>query len=163
MITYEEAIKVFRYDPINGDVIWINPRFPKKIGRRAGSKDARGYIKIQFNRKCYYAHRLAWFLANERWPEKQIDHINGDTGDNRMENLRDADYKINGQNRKLSKNNNSGAPGVHWHKLRRRWHASIWDGKRQHYLGEFKDIDEAIHVRKCAEVEYGFHQNHGRT
>jgi hypothetical protein len=52
---------------------------------------------------------------------------------------------------------------VCWKKRVSKWLASISiNGKRKH-LGYFKDIDDAIEARKNANIEYGYHANHGEV
>lgn len=61
-----------------------------------------------------YAHQVAWFLFNESWPDKMIDHINGDRQDNRIVNLRLVDSNQNARNRrKLTKPTTSQYKGVY--------------------------------------------------
>lgn len=89
-------------------------------------------------------------------PEKgfEIDHINGDTLDNRKENLRLATHAQNKHNRGKLKNNTSGIKGICWHKDRRKWHARIGiDGKRIH-LGLFPTKELASQAYKDAAKKY---------
>jgi hypothetical protein len=97
----------------------------------------------------------------DRWPEGEIDHINGNRQDNRIENLRDVPRSLNQRNSKLQNNNRSGVSGVFWRA--NRWEARIYlvSGQRKH-LGRFKTFEEAVAVRKQAEMECGYHENHGR-
>jgi hypothetical protein len=48
----------------------------------------------------YSAHRLAWFYVHGKWPQSGIDHRNGDIGDNRIENLREATQAQNCANKR---------------------------------------------------------------
>jgi hypothetical protein len=70
---------------------------------------------VHHNRR-YPAARLAWFYVHARWPAPCIGHINGDPGDNRLANLREATHAQKMQNRKRHQNNTSGIPGVIWHR-----------------------------------------------
>lgn len=65
------------------------------IGSIAGYRTTQGYILIEISRVKYFAHRLAWLHVHGRWPEDQIDHINGVRDDNRIANLRDIPAKDN--------------------------------------------------------------------
>ena len=53
------------------------------------------------NQKIRYLHRYVWELSG-RTPVNMIDHINGDTFDNRLENLRPASDVLNALNRRPS-------------------------------------------------------------
>jgi hypothetical protein len=54
-------------------------------------------------------------------------------------------------NKKLGKNNTSGYKGVHWITKTKRWRAAITFKKQFYFLGDFKDKEEAVNVRKNAE------------
>lgn len=60
------------------------------MDRPAGVINGKGYWQVHVRYKSYLAHRLAWLLHYGEWPTKQIDHINGIRGDNRIVNLREA-------------------------------------------------------------------------
>jgi hypothetical protein len=84
-----------------------------------------------------------------------IDHINGDTFDNRKSNLRIVTNRQNHQNRHHPRT--SKYPGVSWKKDRKKWQAQIQIGKDQIYLGSFKSEKEAFNAYKwaCKMVEDG--------
>ena len=79
-----------------------------------------------------------------------VDHINHNKLDNRKENLRICEHQENTYNKGLCSTNTSGVTGVTWDKLRNKWIAHI-KGKN---LGRFNTKEEAIKVRKQAEIEY---------
>lgn len=163
MITQEKLKDVLDYNEETGDFTWkIRIAGVVEIGDVAGCKVAHGYIKIIINKEQYYAHRLAWLYVHGVWPENQIDHINHDRSDNRLENLRCVTRQGNNRNTKLYKNNKSGVTGVARARNFNRWIAKIKVSGKEIVVGSFKDKFEAICARKSAEVKYGFHENHGR-
>src|SRR3990167_1974171 len=86
-----ELASLVDYNKEDGLIRWkISPRYGIYIGSVAGCLDDRGYITVRIKRRAYRAHRLAWFITYGYWP-KEIDHINRDKTDNRIENLRDTD------------------------------------------------------------------------
>jgi len=72
-----------------------------------------------------------------------VDHINGDSLDNRIENLRLVTNHQNCFNRKINSNSTSGLKGVTWNKKDQRWRAQIrFDGEKI-FLGNYKCPNEA--------------------
>jgi hypothetical protein len=88
------------------------------------------------------------------WPEDQIDHINRDRADNRIENLREVTNKQNQQNRSTNSDNTSGHTGVSWYKPYSKWRAQIKHNHKVIHLGYFTNIEDAIAARKAAEKLY---------
>jgi hypothetical protein len=143
-MTQDELKKILDYDPETGKFYWKNKpskRFP--AGMQAGSL-VNGYVRIHTNNRQYGAHRLAWLYVYGHEPEHQIDHINGDSSDNRIVNLRQATALENMQNiRKPQKNNSHGTLGITYDTNKNLWRARITvNGKRQ-YIGKFKFKDDA--------------------
>lgn len=114
-LTAEQLRQRLRYDPETGVMIWVSlsPFYRKgKPGDIAGSFD-NGYVRIHLDGHFYYGHCLAWLYMTGEWPKDQVDHRNGDRGDNRWENLREATNSTNQQNQyKASRNNGTGCLGM---------------------------------------------------
>lgn len=72
-----------------------------------------------------------------------VDHINGDTLDNRKSNLRVVTRSENMQNRKISINNTSGFPGVTFNKRRNKWFVQLVSKGKRYSGGYFTDIEDA--------------------
>jgi len=163
MLTFEEADRLFTYDGEN--LRWkVRPAQRVQAGDVAGAllgaPKGKVYRHVRVNGKLYRAHRLIWLLVHKVWPENQIDHIDGNSLNNRLENLRDVTHAENGRNQKKRKTNTSGHTGVG--RFRDKWKAQIAVSGRVIYLGLFTDLDEAVTARKAAEVKYNFHANHGK-
>ena len=156
--TQADLRRLFRYD---GEQLFWRERPSRRVdmSRPAGGITGNGYRMIKVKEKSYLAHRLIWLYVHGNWPLHQIDHINHERDDNRIENLRDT--KENDRNRSPYKNNSSGVVGVVWHKRRKKWRAQIRVNGKMVHLGDFKSKEEAAQVRKEAVRKYGFHPNHG--
>lgn len=101
-----------------------------------------GYRRITIDNQRHLAHRLAWLYVYGRWPSANIDHMNGDRGDNRVCNLRDVAQSINLENLRRSKGGNpSGLLGVSAHQGR--WRSRITVNGENRYLGMFATVEEA--------------------
>ncbi len=134
-----------------------------KKGTIAGYITNLGYWVVHVDGIQYLTHRIIWKMKYGSLDVNlQVDHIDGDTKNNRIKNLRTITALENQRNRRLSKTSTSGQTGVGWIKRLKKWNARInVEGKSIH-LGIFKNLVEAIEARKNAEIEYGFHPNHGR-
>ena len=155
----------FAYDAISGQVTWkAKPAKQILVGARAGCvwKDARNrYIRIVCTGKWIFAHHVAFVLTYGRYPDGDIDHINGIGTDNRLTNLREVSHAENMRNQRRSSANTSGCMGVDFHNVANKWRARIIVDKKEMHLGVFDTKTEAVAARKAAELHYGFHPNHG--
>jgi len=113
----------------------------------------KGYVAtfVYPEHKRIFMHHLIIGKPN---PPMYVDHINGDKLDNRKLNLRLCTNSQNAMNRKLQNNNTSGSVGVSWSKSVQKWCAYIKINQKRIHLGVFDDINEAIKVRKNAEILY---------
>jgi hypothetical protein len=93
-------------------------------------------------------HRL---LFGELEEGHQIDHINGDTLDNRKSNLRSVLPHENQQNKvKSYRNNTSGVRGVGLNKKTGKYYATVTIKGKRHNLGYFDKIEDAEKAVKYA-------------
>lgn len=148
-LTQSRLRELLKYEPETGDFIrLVTTSSNAKVGMVAGSAKKDGYIKIKIDGKIYSAHRLAWLYMIGEWPEHHVDHVNGDTYDNRWGNLRNVDRHTNLQNqRKAHRNNKSGLLGVSVH--RSAYQADIWVNGKKRYLG-IHETPEAAHAAYIA-------------
>lgn len=123
-------------------------------GKAAGCRAPVGYVLVGIDRRLFYAHRLAWLWTHGRWPQHNIDHINGDKGDNRLGNLREATQAENMRNTVRPSHNTSGFKGVSRHQGKYR--AVIQREGRHIFIGYFDTAEEA-HAAYCraAETHHG--------
>jgi hypothetical protein len=100
-LTQKDLLDIFDYK--DGMLYWKKTRASNaKKGMRAGCVyTSEGYRRIKINRKGYLEHHIVWCFFRGEWPQEkaEIDHINRDPADNRIENLRLVNQKTNSQNR----------------------------------------------------------------
>lgn len=139
---FDEANRLFLYNPDTGKFLRN-----MTIGMRAKAGTSPGYInhgyhRIRFRGKTVEAHRLAWLIVYGEWPTKFIDHINGDRSDNRISNIRLADYRVNAENQRRARNDNRlGVLGVRV--CGKKFEARIWVNGAPKKLGVFETIGAA--------------------
>lgn len=180
-ITPELLRDLLEYEPETGTLFW-KPRplsmfekdwHVKQWNTRFAGNEAGSIYKHKTSKTPYrsvrvsgigvFAHRVAWAIHFGKWPAGEIDHINGNGLDNRIENLRDVPHADNAKNRRRPSDNKSDVIGVHKHTATGKWRAAIRANGKLKHLGSYRNKSGAIAARKAAEREYGFHPNHGRA
>ena len=137
----------FRYSPFTGELKnW-------ETGHIANRLDSKGkYIQVEFQNQTWQAHRICYYLGTKQNPKQwQIDHIDRNYSNNRLNNLRLLDNGRQQLNTKVRSNNKSGTPGVFFDKKAGKYRAFIGKKKKK-FLGTFASKEEAIEVRLKAEA-----------
>lgn len=168
-VTKSNLLDVFEYRRETGELFWKKPTGNRvHVGDKAGSilnQYGTPYLCLRLNGKNHLNHRLIWLIEKGQLPKFEIDHIDGDGLNNRIENLRDVPGKVNAKNGSKRADNVSGITGVGWNKAMRGWMVQIQSGGKNIYVECVKChcIEKAIQIRKKASEAYGFHPNHGRA
>ena len=149
------------YEYRDGGLYWkVSNSNTVKIGTKAGHATKHGYRRVAFNGKQLYEHRVIFFYHYGYFP-KEIDHINGNKSDNRIENLRETTHSQNMMNVKTQKSNTSGVKGVCWDKSKKKWFARVTINNKIIHLGRFKDLELAelvvIEARNKYHKEFANH------
>lgn len=175
-LTFNVLWEILNYDLGTGKLFWRER--PRKYFKsdhdwrswntRFSNREAFSYVSEDGHKqglifgKQYQAHRVIWCMCFGYWPDDEIDHIDGNPANNLITNLRIASSLINSQNKTKNRRNKSGVSGVIWNKKLSKWMARINDKYKSIYLGVYNDLDDAIRVRKQAEINLNYHSNHGR-
>ena len=161
MITQQAIADCFEYR--DGLLYWKGISHPNKqhlLNKPAGSIHKTGYRHISWRGKVQKAHRLIFMLHYGYLPP-EVDHINGDRQDNRIENLRPATRSENQCNRGAIASNTSGYPGVSWHKASKAWYVRVMKDGKSKIIGYFKDLELAGLV--SAEARSLYHGAYAKT
>jgi len=123
------------------------------IAKTSGSKFyVKAHSHVEKNKRIFvHMHRL---IMNS--PEcKSVDHINGDTLDNRKNNLRVCEHMENMRNQGKRKNGKTSKyKGVNFHKNMNKFCASIRQNYKLYHLGYFKNEIEAARAYNAAALKY---------
>ena len=142
----EELIDLLEYR--DGVLHWrvrVSQRCPAgSITSQARNSD--GYLQVEFKRKKYKTHRLVWQLhCGVIQDGLQVDHIDGNRANNKIENLRLVSAAGNTQNqRSASRNNVAGCLGVS-RRSNGKWQARIRKDYKAIYIGTY-DTKEAAYA-----------------
>jgi hypothetical protein len=141
---------ILEYDFETGHFYWlVKPASRVHIGQRAGCIAKTGYRYIKINRKSYQEHRLLWLYVYGEWPKDDLDFIDRDPMNIRIENLREANKSLNGANSPAHRDDV--LKGAYWHKKSKRWCSAL--GNK--WLGYFNTEEEA-HEAYCVAAKKKF-------
>ena len=150
-ITQEYLLKNIRYCNQSGRLYWIRTKQGRKIEVPIGKlrRDGRRELMLDYNK--YLTAHVVWMIHYGVWPKAtklEVDHINQDKGDDRIENLRLATHSENNHNKYAG----SAYRGVY--KRGNKWRAMIGVNKRHIHLGYFYSKEEARLAYEKAALEY---------
>lgn len=162
MITKERVLQCLTYDRTTGSFFWKETRRGVRIGEKAGYTSKNGYIFIRIDGNLYRSHRLVWLVENGKFPDLEIDHIDGNRSNNYIYNLREVSKIENQKNQGIRIDNISGHSGIMWYKKGQKWHVQITHDGVKYHIGYFDKIEDAIKARMEADIKFNFHKNHGK-
>lgn len=154
MITKSRLHELFDYQ--NGELV------RKKFARKRYADPLKSeYLMTLADKKYYKTHRLIYMYHYGYMP-KQLDHIDGDKHNNRIENLRECLPSNNSMNIGVKLNNTSGIKGVVWEPSRNKWRTRVCVQGKTVFSGRFNDLElaelVAIEARNKYHKEFA---NHG--
>lgn len=120
-----------------------------EVGEEAGSFVGKGYLRVRVKGRRSYVHHIVWFLTHGSWPEKSIDHIDGDKENNHPNNLRLVSHAKNMRGYKKPRQGaTSKYRGVFFEKTSGKYGAASKrdDGKTSH-IGYYNTEEEAAIAR----------------
>jgi hypothetical protein len=149
MITQERVRELFLYK--DGSLFWQVCRGHVSEGSMAGTPNKDGYLHVGVDGKHYKAHRLIFLYHFGYLPEHEVDHIDRDRSNNKIENLREVSRTCNMRNSTQRSRTSSGVKGLAWHKPTQKWLARIMVHSTRKHLGTYSDFTEAVAHRLAAE------------
>ena len=136
------------YNPETGKV-FLKKKWgplPVKVGSEVGYSVTGGYRQIKIKSECFMAHRIAYALYHgiDPYPE-DIDHINRNTADNTINNLRLVTHRQNCFNTS-QRQSKTGITGIQYRRRKKPWQVMC----NRTYIGSYETLDEAIKAREEA-------------
>lgn len=130
---------------------WRNSRGSINPTRPAGSINHGRYRRLGYKGKRYQVHNVIWNLHYGIIPDGYtVDHIDRDSLNNKLSNLRLAtaiEQNANRSEHKMQTNNTSGHKGVHLYKRTQKWHARLFANGQAIHLGFFDKLEDAVECR----------------
>lgn len=148
------------HEPTTGDLRWRSTGKGRSSDGTVGTTRSDGYKSAGFSNRNggtrrVLCHHIGWLLHYGEWPDCEIDHIDRNTSNNAIENLRRVSSQQNATNNSLRSDNTNGMVGIAYDKRVGRtkpWTAYITINSRLRCLGVFRTAEEAVAVRAEAEA-----------
>jgi hypothetical protein len=134
---------LFLHDEASGKLFYRAARKQSPAGSEAGSLHRTGYRSVSVDRCQYLVHRIIWFMVKGSWPLNQIDHINGNKADNRIENLREATNAQNTLNVPARQASSSGVKNVYYQARNKKWRVRMKVEGKSKSFGLYRTKTEA--------------------
>jgi hypothetical protein len=150
----------YAYDASTGDFSFAETGRPVKLQTLKNGYKTIKLSNAKLNVRCYVlVHRLAWFLHYETFPAFEIDHVDTNKSNNRIDNLRDATHQQNHQHcpkkvKRVGGSFTSRYKGVAWNKRDQIWLVQIKVNRKTIHIGSFKDEREAALAYNEAAMKY---------
>lgn len=132
----------------------------------SGYVNSNGYRIVTIDGTQYLAHRIVYAMRHgiEIPTNFDVDHIDGNPSNNRIENLRLATRSENMSNRGKQLDNTSGYKGVSWCNRHKRWKALISKDGNKIFLGYYDSALEAAAFYDAAAIKFhGKFARHNNT
>lgn len=158
--SWRELDERFLYDPDTGLLVYRQKVKAEQRGEQAGVISEKGYFRVKINRRAHMVHRIAWKMHYGKDPAGVIDHVNGQTLDNRICNLREATHSQNCANSRAMEGKKVPLKGVarvaYGYSARIRRNGKTWN------IGTFKTPEEAHAAYvEAAQIVFGEFANDG--
>jgi len=162
VVTRESVLAAFEVDAEKGRLFWKNPTkyHPRVKGAEAGCarKQSRGQLRywyVKIGGRSFKRAHLVFLACVGRAPRGVVDHINGNSMDDRISNLREATRTENARNHGAYRKTSGLPTGVK--KLGDgRFQARITVNKKTLSLGVFSSAEAAAaRYQQSKETEFG--------
>lgn len=148
-LTVDEIMRRLDVNLETGACTWVDatkhhrPLVGLEAGRaRAQTHNGKSYWVIKINGIPYKRAQIVLTVATGRWPEETVDHIDGDSLNDRATNLRHASITQNAWNHKCRAKKSDTPMGVR--RLQSgRFQARIAVNKQQQIIGVFDTVQAA--------------------
>ncbi len=163
MLTLERLKSLLTLEEDRGVFLNKVDRGRYKKGQEAGYT-VEGYTYITIDRKAYPAHHLVWMWFYGELPKvgHDLDHINMQRNDNRVENLRLVTRSQNMYNTNAHKDNPSGIKNVSFRKDTGKWSVRVSVSGKYKSFGSYDDKELAeLVAHEVREKYHGEHVCHG--
>lgn len=146
---------IFNYDPDSGVITFRHSRKP------LSTMSTNGYLVARLGNEFFMSHRIAWVIINGMIPEGvEVDHMDGDKLNNRIENLRLVSHSVNMKNVGKRKSNTSGVTGVTITKSGK-YRARVKSNGVYILNASCETLEEAASLVKKVRLENDFTDRHG--